>query len=114
MLMLGFRGLIGSLTNDVIEQRRLTGTGISAFLGHDFEQIFRQLVYMRFKKKLSDTNLIMSRHIEREKASFPLDVRCSKTPLLKLYLTTAARVAQLVENLTAEREVMGSIPGPNQ
>ena len=56
----------------------------------------------------------MSRHFEREKASFPLDVRCSKTPLLKLYLTTAARVAQVVENLTAEREVMGSIPGPNQ
>ena len=38
----------------------------------------------------SDTNLVTSRHIMgREKASLPFDVRCSKTPLLKLYLTTA-------------------------
>jgi len=54
------------------------------------------------------------RSLEREKASLPVDVGCYKTPLLKLYLTTAASVAQLVEPLTAEREVMGSIPGPNQ
>ena len=52
MLILGFRGLIGSLTSDVIEQRLLTGTGIFAFLGHDFEQIFRQIVYMRLKKNV--------------------------------------------------------------
>ena len=39
----------------------------------------------------SDTDLVTSRHImEREKASLLFDVRCSKTPLLKLYLTTAA------------------------
>ena len=50
MLILGFRGLIGSLTNDVTEQRRLTGTGIFAFLGHDFEQIFKQIVHMRLKE----------------------------------------------------------------
>ena len=49
MLILGFRGLKG-LTNDVTEQRRLTGTGIFAFLGHDFEQIFRQIVHMRLKE----------------------------------------------------------------
>ena len=51
--------------------------------------------------------------LKREKASLPVDVRCSKTPLLKLYLTTVARVAQLVQPLTAER-VVGSIPGTEQ
>ena len=36
--------------------------------------------------------MVTSRHIEREKALLPVDLCCSKTPLLKLYLTTAARV----------------------
>ena len=34
--------------------------------------------------KLSNTNLVVSRHIKREKASLPVDVRRSKTSLLKL------------------------------
>ena len=79
---------------------------------------------------LSNTNLVASRHIEREKVSLPVDVRCSETSLLKLpndvmvaqfvFLTaaicflnllTAAALTQSVECVTAEREVAGSIPG---
>ena len=33
---------------------------------------------------LSNTNFISSRHIKKEKALLPVDVRRSKTPLLKL------------------------------
>ena len=36
------------------------------------------------EKKLSNTNLVVSRRIKREKASLPVDVRRSKTSLLKL------------------------------
>ena len=32
---------------------------------------------------MSDENLIASRQIKREKASLPVDVRCSKTSLFK-------------------------------
>ena len=69
---------------------------------------------------LSNTNLVASRHIEREKVSLPVDVRCSKTSLLKLpydvmvaqfVFLTAAALTQSVECVTAEREVAGSIPG---
>ena len=48
-----------------------------------FAQIFSQIVSIRVKK-LSNTNYIASRHITREKSSLPVDVRCSKTSLLKL------------------------------
>ena len=48
-----------------------------------FAQIFSQIVSIRVKK-LSNTNCIASRHITREKSSLPVDVRCSKTSLLKL------------------------------
>ena len=36
------------------------------------------------EKKLSNTNLVVSRRIKREKASLLVDVRRSKTSLLKL------------------------------
>ena len=48
-----------------------------------FSQIFNQIVSIRVKK-LSNTNFISSRHIKREKSSLPLEVRRSKTSLLKL------------------------------
>ena len=35
-------------------------------------------------KALENTNLVASRHIRRENASLPVDVRHSKTSLLKL------------------------------
>ena len=54
-----------------------------ALFGCDFEQILRQVISIRVKT-LSNTNLIASRLIEREKCSLPVDVRGSKTSMLKL------------------------------
>ena len=71
-----------------LKQRRFwgctsTGSCPFSFLGDGFAQIFSQIVSIRVKK-LSNTNYIASRHITREKSSLPVDVRCSKTSLLKL------------------------------
>ena len=41
------------------------------------------MVFIR-EKKLGNTNLSASRHIKMEKASLPIDMRRSKTSLLKL------------------------------
>ena len=46
-------------------------------------------VFIR-EKKFSNTKLLASRHIKREKASLPVDVPRSKTPLLKLPNTGGA------------------------
>ena len=73
--------LVGN--NDVFERRTSTGSGPFLFLDDCFAQIFSQIVTI-IVKKLSNTNFISSRHIKREKSSLPVDVRCSKTPLLKL------------------------------
>ena len=75
--------IIGNLSNDVFERRTSTGSGPFSFLDDGFAQIFSQIVSIRVKK-LSNTNCIASRHITREKSSLPVDVRCSKTSLLKL------------------------------
>ena len=64
---------------------------LSDSLSLDFEQIFGQFVSVRVKT-LSNTNLVASRHIKREKGSLPVDVRSSKTSLLpikKMNLTAA-------------------------
>ena len=72
-----------NLSNDVFERRTSTGSGPFLFLDDCFAQIFSQIVTI-IVKKLSNTNFISSRHIKREKSSLPVDVRGSKTPLLKL------------------------------
>ena len=46
------------------------------------EQILGQIVSIGVKT-LSNTNLVASRHTKREKGSLPVDVRRSKTSLLK-------------------------------
>ena len=43
-----------------------------------FAQIFSQIVSVRVKKKMG-TNFISPRHVKREKASLPVDVRRSRT-----------------------------------
>ena len=48
----------------------------------DLEQILGQIVSIRVKT-LSNTNLVGSWHIKREKSSLRVDVRRSKTSLLK-------------------------------
>ena len=75
--------ILGSLSSDVFERRTSTGNGRFALLSRDFEQIFGQIVSVRIKT-LGKINTIASRLIKRGKGSLPVDVRRSKTSLLKL------------------------------
>ena len=75
--------LVGSKSNDVFERRASTRSSLFEFYGRDFEQILGQIVSVRVKT-LSNINLVASRHINREKGSLPIEVRPSKTSLLKL------------------------------
>ena len=43
------------------------------------------------EKKLSNTNLLVSRQIKRKKTSPPVDTHCSKTSLLKLTISDGQR-----------------------
>jgi len=64
------------------ERRTSTESGLFALLRCDFEEIFGQIVSIRIKT-LGNTNMVASMLIKREKGSVPVDVRCSKTSLLK-------------------------------
>ena len=75
--------LLGSLSSDVFERRTSTGSGRFALLSRDFKQIFGQIVSIRIKT-LGKTNTVASRLIKRGKGSLRVDVRRSKTSLLKL------------------------------
>ena len=74
---------IGSLSNNVFERRTSTGSGLFSFFDGGFAQSFSQIASITVKK-LRNTNFISSRHVERENTSLPVDVRRSKTLLLKL------------------------------
>ena len=74
---------VGSLSSDVFERRTSTGNGLFAHLSRDFEQIFGQIVSLRIKT-LGNINTVASRLTRRENGSLPVDVRRSKTSLLKL------------------------------
>ena len=80
--------LIGSLSNDVFERRTSTGSGLFSFFDGGFAQIFSQIASITVKK-LRNTNFISSRHVKRENTSLPVDVRRSKTSLLKLPFVVA-------------------------
>ena len=58
------------------------GSGLFVPFDRDLEQILGQIVSIRVKT-LSNKNLVASWHIKREKSSLPVDVRRSKTSLLK-------------------------------
>ena len=60
-----------SLNNDVSERRMSIGRGHFALLGRDFKQILEQIISIRRIKTLSNTKLVESRRIEREKGSLP-------------------------------------------
>ena len=75
--------IIGSLSNNVFERRMSTGSGLFSFFDGGFPQIFSQIASIKVKK-LRNTNFISSRHVKRENTSLPVDVRRSKTSLLKL------------------------------
>ena len=72
---------IVSFISDVFERRTSTGSRVFALFGRDFEQILGHMVSLRIKT-LSNTNVVASKHIKREKGSLPVDVRGSKTSLL--------------------------------
>ena len=63
------------------QQRTVTGSGLFAFFSRGFKQTFGKIVSIRVKK-LSNTNLVVSKHIKGEKGSLQVDVRHSKTSLL--------------------------------
>ena len=75
--------LLGSLSNNVFERRTSTGSGLFSFFDGGFAQILSQIASITVKK-LRNTNFISSRHVKRENTSLPVDVRRSKTSLLKL------------------------------
>ena len=55
--------LLGSLSNDIFEQRKSTGSvDVFALLSRAFEQVFGLIVSIRVKTP-SNTNLVASRHI---------------------------------------------------
>ena len=74
---------IGSLSNNVFERRTSTGSGLFSFFDGGFAQILSQIASITVKK-LRNTNFISSRHVKRENTSLPVEVRRSKTSLLKL------------------------------
>ena len=74
---------IGSLSSNVFERRTSTGSGLFSNFDGGFAQIFSQIASITVKK-LRNTNFISSRHVKRENTSLPVDVRRSKTSLLKL------------------------------
>ena len=78
-----FYNTLGSLSNNVFERRKSTGSGLFSFFDGGFAQIFSQIASITVKK-LRNTNFISSRHVKRENTSLPVDVRRSKTSLLKL------------------------------
>ena len=79
----GNRFIIGSLSNNVFERRTSTGSGLFSFFDGGFGQIFSQIA-SKSVKKLRNTNFISSRHVKWENITLSVDVRCSKTSLLKL------------------------------
>ena len=72
-----------NLSKDVFERRTSTGSGFFSFLDSGFAHFLGQLVSI-IVKTLRNTNLGASRCFKMKKTSLPVDVRRSKTPLLKL------------------------------
>ena len=64
-------------------RQRLLDFWTFSYLGNVFTKIFGLIVCIRVKKH-SKTNLVVSRHIKRQKALLTVEARQSKTPLLKL------------------------------
>ena len=69
-----------------------TGSGLFSFFDGGFAQIFSQIASITVKK-LRNTNFISSRHVKRENSSLPVDVRRSKTSLLKLPITALEHIS---------------------
>ena len=68
--------------------------GLFALFGRYFEQILGQILSIRVKT-LSHTDFVASRYVKRGKGSLPVDVRRTKTCLLKLPNVNAFRSSGL-------------------
>ena len=88
------------------------GSGLFSFLGNGIALIFSQIVSIRLKK-LYNTNFISSRHIKRENALLTVDVRLSKTPLLKLPCSLRS-IAVLVGRANKPRRTRVVKPRPTK
>ena len=97
------KGLLGSLSKVVFERRTSTGSGLFSSFDGVFAQIFSQIAFITVKK-LRNTNFISSRHVKRENATLPVDVRRSKTPLLELLLCRREVGEKEQESARAGRE----------
>ena len=72
-----------TVSKDVFEQCMSTGSGLFFIFDVCFVQMFGQIISIRVKT-LRNTNLVASRCFKMKKTSLPVDMRRSKTPLLKL------------------------------
>ena len=75
--------IIGSLSKQVFDRHPSTGSVFFSLLGSCYAQISRQIVSARVKR-LSNTHMVVSRHIYREKVSLPVNVHPSTKSLLEL------------------------------
>ena len=78
-----FTPALQAISSNVFERRTSTGSGLFSNFDGGFAQIFSQIASITVKK-LRNTNFISSRHVKRENTSLSVDVRRSKTSLLKL------------------------------
>ena len=72
-----------NLSKGVFERYRFTGSGLFSFLTGIFGQICGQIVSI-IRQRLRNTNLVASIYFKMKKTTLPVEVRRSKTPLLKL------------------------------
>ena len=68
------------------------GSGLFVPFDRNMEQILGQIVSIKVKT-LSNKNLVASWHIKREKSSLPVDVRRSKTSLLKFPILSSGMLS---------------------
>ena len=78
-----------SVSADVFQRCLSTRKWPFCFLGQWSRPNFKQIFSVRVKT-LSKSNQVAWRHIKRENAWLPPDVRCSNSPLLKLPTTEKA------------------------
>ena len=97
---MGNKTLLVNLSKDVFERRTSTGSGFFSFLDSGFAHFLGQLVSI-IVKTLRNTNLGASRCFKMKKTSLPVDVRRSKTPLLKLPNAENVRFRSLRSGLKA-------------
>ena len=101
------RAILMNLSKDVFERRASTGSGLFSFLDSGFAHLLGQLVSI-IVKTLRNTNLGASRCFKMKKTSLPVDVRRSKTPLLKLPISDRVITGDWAETCNA-----WLIPRPN-